>query len=197
VVSETTWRRHRINPDDEASLADFIERGEHLLAVWYAILRLREIGTVRSLPALEKALYYGKTDVKMAALATIARIRGAEGGSYYIARLEDPKFPEKWTAIRQIARYCGPEGVPAVARRVKAILARKRKRIVWSPDLTQTELTTAVDYLERSGKVTNAGAEAMAEVKEKWMELNEQERKTLLQLPAFAGMPLAPDTAVE
>jgi len=150
-MTEVWARRHRINPDDIEQLAAFVDAGEDLAAVWRAVLRLQKIGTVAAVPALKKAVYYAKSDIKIAALYAIARIEEARGGPYYIAMLGDPRYPEKGAAVDLIARYCGPEGVPAMAKRVVTILARGRRRIAWFANFTKTELTIPSSTLSGRG----------------------------------------------
>ncbi|MBA3699194.1 MAG: hypothetical protein H0W78_10095 [Planctomycetes bacterium] len=172
-------RQNGFDPDREDSLVTALTVSKEMTVAHFAVIRLMEIGTAKSLPALRKALYYPSSDVKISALHAIGQIAKEDGKETYLAALTDPKFPEKMTAITLIQQYGDVQAVLAVIERIKKIIARKRLRVYYTGN--ESELTLAVKYLAQhiDGEHATAIKKIQELIKAKWERLETQERQTL------------------
>ncbi len=166
-----------IDPNNEVSLVTALT-GQEKLLVHFAVVRLMDKGTLFSLPALKKALHYPASDVKISALHAIAKIAKDGEQETYLAALNDPKYPEKMTAISQIEKFNDVRAVPSVIERLRKILSRKRLRVYF--DGHESEVTLAVKYLAqfKTGENADLIRKTYAMIQEKWpnLELLEQQR---------------------
>lgn len=178
-IREKSLRDAGVDPASEASLLGAIQATGDFYRLKDIVITLYDVGTRESLESLEKLLSYPKEDIKICAFHAIVTIMGADGQDKYVEKLTDPKFRDKFGAMLAIRQYCDDRAIEAVTKRLKAILAKERKAVPYSPE-GLTELLASLDYLNSQGGDvrTNAhmlirGKQDRLEDKEKkWIESN-------------------------
>ena len=171
---EKNLREAGIDPTSEASLLKSIPVTKDIYRIKDIVQTLYVIGTKDSLLALEGLLSYPKEDVKICAFSTIVRILGAGGQDIYIDKLGDPKFRDKFGAVLAIRQYCDGRAVEAVTKRLKALLARERRAVYYSPE-GLSELLAALDYLHSQGGEIRTNAHCLIGDKQQLLEPKEKE----------------------
>jgi hypothetical protein len=71
----------------EEYFVSVLDTSEKRFDIYWAVLALRDCGTVQSIPALKKKLFYPMQDVKCAAILTIAHIAGASATDLYFRQI--------------------------------------------------------------------------------------------------------------
>lgn len=173
-LREKNLREAGIDPKSEASLLDAIPETKDFYRVKDIVRTLYEIGTRDSLKALEALLSYPKEDVKICAFSTMVRILGPDGQDIYLEKLGDPKFRDKFGAVLAIRQYCDDRATEAVSKRLKAILARERKAVYYTPE-GLSELLAALDYLHCRGAEVRRNAYEFIRMKLGRLETREKE----------------------
>lgn len=89
-AAKRALHRKRIAYSEEALLA-VLEDGSDRNAVYWATIGLRDVGTPRSVPALQAMLHYPMQDVKDCSVLTIAHIAGPAATDFYVHALRDKR----------------------------------------------------------------------------------------------------------
>jgi|KBSMisStaDraftv2_1062788.scaffolds.fasta_scaffold69032_1 hypothetical protein len=82
--------------------------------VYWSVLGLRKVGSIRSIPILVTFLTYPMQDVKCVAILTIAHIGGASVTPLFADALLSPNYREKTYAMWAILDAADDRAVPAV-----------------------------------------------------------------------------------
>lgn len=163
------------NPDDEDELLGIVESSKDDFLVWNTTTMLQIAGTGKSVNALKKCMLFPRTDVKSSSFTALSNILKETGQDFYSETLNNPKFPEKFTAILAIREYCDDRAAESVFARLKKILSRKRSRVYYSGDMS--ELLACLVYFSKYN--TELTTKAFQIVKEKSEQLDQKERSWL------------------
>ncbi|SRR5258706_9555662 len=84
---------------EESYFGNVLESSTSKHDVYWAVLALRDCGTLASIPALKAKMDYPMQDVKCCAILTIAHIAGSAETSFYADALLNPEYREKGYAM--------------------------------------------------------------------------------------------------
>jgi hypothetical protein len=172
---------------NEENLVEIVEQAQNLYEVWRATILLMKYGTPEAIPTLQKAMYYPMQDVKITALGAIAAISKSDGCDLYISALKDPKYREKYTAVRAIYEYCDEGAIEPIIARIKQMLSRTRRGIYYGMN-NETEMTCAIAYLNKYSKSQDEILPLFAHISDKWRFLWKHEQAYLTQhIEFFSG----------
>jgi hypothetical protein len=149
-------REAGINPSDENAVLQALDQDatDH-----WGVIVLIEIGTARAVEPLKRFLSHRNPDTAKYALEALAHILREEGRDLYLAKLEDPGFRDKLTAMRAIRDFDDGRAADAVVARMKRLLPRARNL---PDDWDQmSEVDYAMQYLQR---VSPEGYRTVAEL---------------------------------
>ena len=105
-----------------------LEESPEKFDIYWAVLALRDCGTMKSVPALQAKLYYPKTDVKACSILTIAHIARASATPLYTYTLLDPKYTDKAYAMWAIEDAADERAIEAVMRYFKKNMSKIRRQ---------------------------------------------------------------------
>jgi HEAT repeat protein len=108
-------------PFTEDALIETLKRQDNPWSVFYAVVALRDLGTLRAVEPLKRALKFPKQDVQCASILTIAHLAGPAETPFYISALEDKAYRPKLWALWALEDAGDARGIPAVS----AYLARR------------------------------------------------------------------------
>jgi HEAT repeat protein len=108
-------------PFTEDALIETLKRQDNPWSVFYAVVALRDLGTLRAVAPLKQVLKFPKQDVQCASILTIAHLAGAAETPFYISALEDRAYRPKLYALWALEDAGDARGIPAVS----AYLARR------------------------------------------------------------------------
>ncbi len=111
-------------PFTEDALIETLKRRENPWSVFYAVVALRALGTLRAVEPLKQVLKYPKQDVQCASILTIAHLAGSAETPFFISALSDPGYRPKLYALWALEDAGDSRGIPAVS----AYLARQIPR---------------------------------------------------------------------
>jgi len=156
---------------DESYFVKILKTSESKHDVYWAVLALRDCGTVDSIPALKEKLHYSMQDVKCISILTIAHIAGAEETPFYTEALLSPRYPEKDYAMWAIRDA-------ADSRAIGAVLAyfKKNRSKLKSGNLSNTTLVHGLEFLERYWDESDEIQFFFSGVDGFWEKLPESER---------------------
>ncbi|MBK8564843.1 MAG: hypothetical protein IPN76_16275 [Saprospiraceae bacterium] len=156
ILDLTTCKKHTLrdsaimclknanNPKAEDKLIRIISTSTDHHQLTYANVTIRIIGTSKSIPCLLKLIDHKKQDVAFTALNAILELSDKSYLPFFIERLEKGKL--KYLGLQGVIKYGDKDVVPLVEKRVKEIVAKKRKQVLHLPN-GQTELTLAMNFL--------------------------------------------------
>jgi HEAT repeat protein len=181
AMVERHFRRKNLEWTEDYFLRSLDSHSRH--DVYWAVLALRECGTVRCVAALRAKLSHPMQDVKCTSILTIAHIAGAEATPLFGEALLSPTYKEKgyamW-AIRDAADERAVEPVLAYFRKNRAKLRRGA--------LANGTLPDGVEFLNRHVNTQPAIRDFFAEVRSVWERLAPGEREEILKrVPQFLG----------
>ena len=99
------FQRKKVAYTEEGLIAVLQDNSSSKMAVYLAVLGLRDVGTGMCIPSLKAKLHYPMQDVKDCSILTIAHIAGATETRYYVEALHDKKTRKAYPmwAIRDAA----------------------------------------------------------------------------------------------
>lgn len=99
------FQRKKVPYSEEALVQVLQDDSSSKMAVYWAVLGLRDVGTSKCVPALKAMLHYPMQDVKDCSILTIAHVAGATETSYYVEALRDKRTRKAYPmwAIRDAA----------------------------------------------------------------------------------------------
>jgi len=116
------FRKRRVTVTEDGVLA-LLASPQSKYDVYYGVLALRDVGTLRSIPLLKELLHYPMQDVKDCSLLTIAHIAGAAETEFFLQALAD-KRTKKSYPMWAIACAGDERALPAVVAFVNAALKK-------------------------------------------------------------------------
>jgi len=122
-VTEATKKcllRKGISYTEDALLA-VLHDGTDRYAVYWATIGLRDVGTVRSVPALQNMLHYPMQAVKDSSILIIAHLAGPAATEFYVTALRD-KRTRKLYPMWAIRVAADDRALPAVLEYVDRML---------------------------------------------------------------------------
>ncbi len=165
-----------------AALAD-----THRHVVATAISRLCGLGTARCWDALEGACRHEVRDLQVQASYVLAHLAGREGLPIYRRLLVEEAVVEKFGVIDSILAHGDDSDVPAVATRLRSLLARRRAR---EHGGLNTELVTTLTFLAQFADGAPEAAAALAWARTRVHILHGGERRTLARrVPSMDDLP--------
>ena len=168
------FRRRRVSLT-EAGILGAIEAARSKHDVYWGVLALRDVGTVRSVAVLKRLLHYPMQDVKDCSILTIAHIAGASETPFYLEALAD-KRTKKAYPMWAIEVAADERAEPVVIAFVKAALRRAARASSSDPG---NAYLSGLKYLARLGP-DRQGIQTMAELLcAAWPNLPEAHRAVL------------------
>jgi hypothetical protein len=116
------FRRRHILPVEE-ELIRVLDDPKSKQDVYWAVIALRQVGSLRCIPALKAKLHYPMQDVKDCVLLTIAHLAGEAETPFYVHALED-KRTRKSYPMWAIEVAGDERAVDPVARYVTGVLKK-------------------------------------------------------------------------
>ncbi len=156
ILNLTNYKKHALrnaaimclksanNPKAEDKLIEIISTSTDPYGLTYANATIRIIGTAKSIPYLLKLVDHKKQDVAFTALNAILELSEKSFLPLFIERLKKGKL--KYIGLEGVIKYGDKDVVPLVEKRVKEIVAKKRKQVLHLLN-GQTELTVAMNFL--------------------------------------------------
>ena len=176
------FRRKNLEWTEEYFL-NVLDTSERKHDIYWAVLALRDCGTVRSIPHLVAKLDYPIQDVKCTSILTIAHLAGAAETELYARALLDPQYREKSYAMWAIRDAADERAVEAVISYFRKNLSKIRKG-----KLHNVSLPDGLDYLQRFADTNPEVLALFADIQNCWAQLAEGERKTISErVPYFRG----------
>lgn len=140
------------NKNAEAALIEVLKSSTDFHDLSYANSTLGSIGTNDSIPYLQNLLSYKKQDVGCSALHAIIKIGGKDYIDLYREYLSNGKL--KSYAISGVVKYGSECDIPLIEKRIKELLARKRKILVLQGG-NKTEVIVGLEFLKSFDSNTN------------------------------------------
>lgn len=138
------FRKKRIPWTDECLAGVLQNPQSSKWDVYYAVLALRDCGTLRSVDALKSVLHYPMQDVKCTAVLTIAHIARELETPLYASLLLDPTYREKAYAMWAIQDAADERALDAVLEYFK----RNRSKLLRGALANET-IPNGFEYLEK------------------------------------------------
>ena len=98
----------------EDTMIDILKTQPNKHALYWAILALRNIGTVRSIEYLKNVLHYKNMDVQGTGVLTIAKLANGSENEFLGKLLLDKEFKAKWYAMAAIFYRANEKALPYV-----------------------------------------------------------------------------------
>ena len=98
----------------EDTMIDILKTQPNKYALYWAILALRNIGTVRSIEYLKNVLHYNNMDVQGTGALTIAKLANGSENEFLGKLLLDKDFKAKWYAMVAIFYRANEKALPYV-----------------------------------------------------------------------------------
>lgn len=165
-LAKQALRRKRVEYSEDALLA-VLEDGTDRNAVYWATIALRDVGTLRSVPALQGMLHYPMQDVKDCSVLTIAHIAGPSATEFYVHALRDKRMRKLYPmwAIRVAA---DERAIDAVLEYVDRVLKRLERPTPADPGDAYVD---GLEYLSRFFDKDSRIATVFARVRRVWPRL--------------------------
>lgn len=112
--------------------------------IYWAVVALRDCGTLNSISALKAKLFYPMQDVKCCSILTIAHIAGPEETSLYAELLASPEYKDKGYAMWAIKDAADSKAIDSVLAYFK-----KNRAKLKSGKLTNGTLVDGLIYLQK------------------------------------------------
>ena len=176
---ERQFRRKNLEWTEDYFLRALDSPSKH--DVYWAVLALRDCGTLRAVPALREKLTYPMRDVQTTALLTLAHIAGASETPFFGDTLLSSDYRDKGYAMWAIRDAADVRAVDAVLAYFRKNMAKLRRGA-----LVNGTLPDAVEYLSRHLSARPAIREFFAEIRSAWDRLPPGERQEVLKrVPEF------------
>ncbi|MBI5772074.1 MAG: hypothetical protein HZA93_30150 [Verrucomicrobia bacterium] len=101
-------------PFTEDALIETLERRDNPWSVFYAVIALRSLGTLRAIKPLKLVLKFPKQDVQCASILTIAHLAGATETPFFVSALGDAGYRPKLYALWALQDAGDERGIDAV-----------------------------------------------------------------------------------
>jgi hypothetical protein len=178
---QSYFKRKKV-PYQEESLIDVLDDSAMgKMAVYWAVLALRDVGTATCVPALKRKLRYPMRDVKDCSILTIAHIAGATETEFYVEALRD-KRTQKACPLWAILDAADERAIEAVLEYAdKEIRALKTNR-------PNAGLIFAVQYLRKNLEKDDRVEKALHSLQDRGFRIPEQSNAGL----AFSGLTESP-----
>lgn len=165
---------------DEAYFVNVLKTSENKHDIYWAVLALRECGTVNCIPPLKEKLNYPMQDVKCTSILTIAHIAGTAETPFYAEALLSSDYREKGYAMWAIKDA-------ADSRAVEAVLGyfKKNRSKLKNGKLTNATLADGLEYLEQHLNENDEILSFFAEVEGLWVKLPQGERAEIARRVKF------------
>ena len=151
--------------------------------VYWAVLALRDCGTIRSIPALKAKLDHSMRDVKSTSILTIAHIAGASETLFFAEALLSPSYREKGYAMWALRDAADGRAVESVLAYFRKNMAKLRRG-----ELVNGTLADGLEYLGRHGSEQPATRALFLQVRSVWDHLPSGERDEILKrMPDFVA----------
>jgi hypothetical protein len=176
---EHHFRRKKLVWNEEYFL-NVLNSSDKKFDIYWAILALRDCGTMLSVPALKEKLTYPMQDVKCTSILTIAHIAGAKETDYYTEALSSPEYREKSYAMWAI-------NDAADHRAINPVLAyfKKNRSKLKNGNLTNATLVHGIEFLARYLKESDEIRRFFSEIEGFWEKLPQGERTEIAKRVSF------------
>ncbi|HSQ33206.1 MAG TPA: hypothetical protein VLN49_25305, partial [Gemmatimonadaceae bacterium] len=165
-IAKRALHRKRIEYSEDALLAA-LEAGSDRNAVYWATIALRDVGTLRAVPALQNLLHYPMQDVKDCSLLTIAHLSGPAATEFYVHALRD-KRTRKLYPMWAIRVAADERAVEAVLEYVDRVLKRLERSTPADPGDAYLD---GLEYLSRFHETEPRIETVFARVRRVWSRL--------------------------
>jgi hypothetical protein len=139
--------------------------------VYWAVLALRDCGSLRSVPVLKTLLHFPMQDVKCCSILTIAHIAKEAESVFYGKTLIDPSYREKGYAMWAIRDAADERATDSVL-----LYFRENRSKLRAGRLINGTVVDGIEYLHRVRDRHQGAREFLNNIETYWDRLGEGER---------------------